>query len=199
MYVVSRRQTILTTMHLHYTVDSLYKWEGWMVTREDDEAFGYIANQGDSLCPLGLNGGWEYQLGSGWEADDTLQVSCGDDSPTDGPGPTDGQDTTASDQPTVPGPGGMQPTIVAIKVRIKHVTPNIDSPSFRGRLYRVAMCSLSVVSLLTRSLTSASTPSPRTGSPTTTGWWGTSTWTGTGQRRARGSLRLMRTIRPSTR
>ena len=52
-------------MHLHYTVDSLYKWEGWMVTREDDEAFGYIANQGDNLCPLGLNGGWEYQLSSG--------------------------------------------------------------------------------------------------------------------------------------
>ena len=116
-----RRQTILTTMHLHYTVDSLYKWEGWMVTKEDDEAFGYIANQGDSLCPLGLNGGWEYQLSSGWEADDTLQVSCGDDGPTDGPGPTDGQDTTTSDKPTVPGPGGMQPTIVAIKVRSIHV------------------------------------------------------------------------------
>ena len=33
MCVVQRRQTILTTMHLHYTVDSLYKWEGWMVTR----------------------------------------------------------------------------------------------------------------------------------------------------------------------
>ena len=117
-YVLTRRQTILTTMHLHYTVDNLYKWEGWMVTREDDEAFGYIANQGDSLCPLGLNGGWEYQLSSGWEADDTVDVTCGDDGPqpTDGPGPTDGQDTTTPDKPTVPGPGGMQPTIVAIKV-----------------------------------------------------------------------------------
>ena len=115
---VTRRQTILTTMHLHYTVDNLYKWEGWMVTKEDDEAFGYIANEGDSLCPLGLNGGWEYQLSSGWEADTTMDVTCGDDGPqpTDGPGPTDGQDTTTSDQPTVPGPGGMQPTIVAIKV-----------------------------------------------------------------------------------
>ena len=120
--VTIRRQTILTTMHLHYTVDSLYKWEGWMVTRDDDEAFGYIANEGDSLCPLGLNGGWEFQLSSGWMEDDTLEVRCGDDGPqpTDGPGPTDGQDTTP-DQPTVPGPGGMQPTIVAIKVRTGHI------------------------------------------------------------------------------
>lgn len=101
-------------MHLHYTVDSLYKWEGWMVTREDDEAFGYLANEGDNLCPLGLNSGWEYQLSSGWEADLSLGVGCGGDAPpTD---PTQG-DTTASDRPTVPGPGGMQPTIVAIKVR----------------------------------------------------------------------------------
>ena len=90
-------------MHLHYTVDSLYKWEGWMVTREDDEAFGYLANEGDNLCPLGLNSGWEYQLSSGWEADLSLGVGCGGDAPpTD---PTQG-DTTASDRPTVPGPGG---------------------------------------------------------------------------------------------
>jgi hypothetical protein len=29
-------------MHLHYTLDPLYKWDGWMITREDNEAFGYI-------------------------------------------------------------------------------------------------------------------------------------------------------------
>ena len=57
-----KRQTILTTMHLHYTVDNYYKWEGWMVTKNDNDTFGYIANTGDNYCPLGLNSGWEYQV-----------------------------------------------------------------------------------------------------------------------------------------
>jgi hypothetical protein len=39
---VFKHQTILTVMHLHYTLDPLYKWDGWMITREDNEAFGYI-------------------------------------------------------------------------------------------------------------------------------------------------------------
>jgi len=114
---IFKKQTILTTMHLHYTEDSYYKWEGWMVTRNDNETFGYIANQGDNYCPLGLNSGWEYQLASGWMSDSTAQVTCGDDgpNPTDGPGPTNGGETTTTPKPTNPGPGGMQPTIVAIK------------------------------------------------------------------------------------
>ena len=57
------------------------------------------------------------QLASGWMSDSTAQVTCGDDgpNPTDGPGPTNGGDTTTTPKPTNPGPGGMQPTIVAIK------------------------------------------------------------------------------------
>ena len=119
-----KRQTILTTMHLHYTVNSYYKWEGWMVTKNDNDTFGYIANEGDNYCPLGLTSGWEYQLSSGWEDDSTVVVTCGGDGPepTDGPGPTNG-DTTTSSKPTQPGPGGMQPTIVAI---MRQTVPGSD-------------------------------------------------------------------------
>ena len=59
-----RRQTILTTVHLHYTQDPYYKWEGWMVTAGDNDTFGYLANEGSSNCPLGLASGWEYQVGA---------------------------------------------------------------------------------------------------------------------------------------
>ena len=59
---VFKHQTILTTMHLHYTTDTLYQWDGWMVTEDSNQTFGYIANQGDALCPVGLNSGWELQL-----------------------------------------------------------------------------------------------------------------------------------------
>ena len=57
------------------------------------------------------------KLASGWMSDSTAQVTCGDDgpNPTDGPGPTNGGETTTTPKPTNPGPGGMQPTIVAIK------------------------------------------------------------------------------------
>ena len=61
---VFRRQTILTTVHLHYTQDPYYKWEGWMVTAGDNDTFGYLANEGSSNCPLGLASGWEYQVGA---------------------------------------------------------------------------------------------------------------------------------------
>ena len=37
-----KHETILTVMHLHYTLDPLYKWDGWMITRDDNQAFGYI-------------------------------------------------------------------------------------------------------------------------------------------------------------
>ena len=39
---VWRHSTILTTMHLHYTVDEHYKWEGWMITQLHNQTFGYI-------------------------------------------------------------------------------------------------------------------------------------------------------------
>ena len=104
---VYRHQTILTTMHLHYTTDPHYKWEGWMVTADNNQTFGFIANTGDNFCPLGLNSGWEYQLPTGWQEDPTMTVTCGDHD-----GPTEG--STTSSQPG-PGPGGVQPTVVAIK------------------------------------------------------------------------------------
>ena len=39
---VWRHSTILTTMHLHYTVDEHFKWEGWMITPQHNQTFGYI-------------------------------------------------------------------------------------------------------------------------------------------------------------
>ena len=37
-----RLSTILNNFHLHYTVDNHFKWEGWMVTLEHNQTFGYI-------------------------------------------------------------------------------------------------------------------------------------------------------------
>ena len=108
---VYKHQTILTSMHLHYTTDPHYKWEGWMVTEDHNQTFGYIANTGDNFCPLGLNSGWEYQLSSGWVEDPSLSVICGEE---DGPtgGPTDSSTTTSQ---AGPGPSGVQLTVLAIK------------------------------------------------------------------------------------
>ena len=39
---VWRLSTILNNFHLHYTVDTHFKWEGWMVTEENNQTFGYI-------------------------------------------------------------------------------------------------------------------------------------------------------------
>ena len=50
------------------------------------------------------------QLSSGWQLDDTVTVSCGEEP---GPGPTPGDTTTTTH--AQPGPGGTQPTIVAIQ------------------------------------------------------------------------------------
>ena len=37
-----RLSTILNNFHLHYTMDNHFKWEGWMVTMEHNQTFGYI-------------------------------------------------------------------------------------------------------------------------------------------------------------
>ena len=114
---VWRHQTFLTTMHLHYTIDEHFKWEGWMVTPEHNETFGYISNRGAKPCPVGLTEGWDFQLPSGWEDDTTFRVSCEGSTPppepstTNGPGPT-GPGTTTTRKP---GPGGVSPTMVVIK------------------------------------------------------------------------------------
>ena len=39
---VWRLSTILNNFHLHYTVDTHFKWQGWMVTQEHNQTFGYI-------------------------------------------------------------------------------------------------------------------------------------------------------------
>ena len=39
---VWRLSTILNNFHLHYTMDNHFKWEGWMVTLEHNQTFGYI-------------------------------------------------------------------------------------------------------------------------------------------------------------
>ena len=39
---VWRLSTILNNFHLHYTMDNHFKWEGWMVTMEHNQTFGYI-------------------------------------------------------------------------------------------------------------------------------------------------------------
>jgi len=113
---VWRHSTILTTMHLHYTVDEHFKWEGWMITPQHNQTFGYISNRGAATCPSGLIGGWDFQLPSGWQEDATLSVSCEGDGPhpgtTSGPGPTGGDTTTTT---RAPGPGGVEPTMVVIK------------------------------------------------------------------------------------
>ena len=111
---VYKHQTILTTMHLHYTVDSHFKWEGWMITEEDNTVFGYISNDNDNLCPTGLTSGWEYQMSDGWTEDTTFTVTCEGDQPTHGPtdGPTDGPTAGPTDGPP---PDGVATTIVAIQ------------------------------------------------------------------------------------
>ena len=112
---VWRHSTILTTMHLHYTTDSHYKWEGWMVTQENNDTFGYVSNKGSTSCPVGINSGWDFQLPSGWVEDPTFDISCDGEGPgpqptTGGPGP--GPTTTTTRKP---GPGGTAPTMVVIK------------------------------------------------------------------------------------
>merc|ERR1719309_1595394 len=59
---VYKHQTMLTTMHLHYTTDSQYKWEGWMITKDDNENFGYVSNRASNKCPTGLTSGWEFMM-----------------------------------------------------------------------------------------------------------------------------------------
>merc|ERR1711971_968644 len=73
---VWRLSTILNNFHLHYTVDTHFKWEGWMVTEENNQTFGYISNEAEVNCPDGLSQGWDFQLPSGWQDDTTLAVSC---------------------------------------------------------------------------------------------------------------------------
>jgi len=73
---VWRLSTILNNFHLHYTVDTHFKWEGWMVTEEHNQTFGYISNEAHVDCPDGLSQGWDFQLPSGWQDDTTLAVSC---------------------------------------------------------------------------------------------------------------------------
>jgi hypothetical protein len=108
---VWQHSTILTTMYLHYTINTHYKWEGWMITPQLNDTFGYISNQADRACPSGLTGGWEFQLPSGWQEDASMTVKCEGAGPTTsptGPGPT----TTTT---RAPGPGGVSPTMVVIK------------------------------------------------------------------------------------
>jgi len=110
-----KHQTLLTTMHLHYTTDTEYRWEGWTITKDDDEKFGYVSNRKDNQCPTGLSSGWEFQMPGGWLEDATLAVTCdGETPPTAGPtsGPTGGPTTGPTNGP---GPGGIAPTIVAIE------------------------------------------------------------------------------------
>merc|ERR1712123_91200 len=112
-------QTILTTMHLHYTVDDHFKWEGWMITANNNQTFGYISNKGDNYCPTGIESGWEFQLVTGWTEDPTLNVVCDGSgpgpNPTDGPNPTGTQPTDGPGPTNEPGPGGVATTIVALK------------------------------------------------------------------------------------
>ena len=114
---IFKHQTILTTMHLHYTMDNHFKWEGWMITATNNQTFGYISNKGDNFCPIGLNSGWEFQLITGWVEDNTLSVTCDGSgpNPTDGPNPTGPTPTDGPGPTNEPGPGGIAPTIVAIK------------------------------------------------------------------------------------
>jgi len=112
---VWRHQTFLTTMHLHYTVDQHFKWEGWMVTPEHNETFGYISNRGGKPCPVGLTDGWDFQLPSGWEADPTFRVSCEGSTPPPGPSTTNGPTGPGTTTTRKPGPGGVSPTMVVIK------------------------------------------------------------------------------------
>jgi len=73
---VWRLSTILNNFHLHYTVDTHFKWEGWMVTQEHNQTFGYISNEAQVICPDGLSQGWDFQLPSGWQDDTNLAISC---------------------------------------------------------------------------------------------------------------------------
>ena len=88
---VWRLSTILNNFHLHYTVDTHFKWEGWMVTEEHNQTFGYIrfihhseksvnmwfdlsffSNEAHVDCPDGLSQGWDFQLPSGWQVSNTF-------------------------------------------------------------------------------------------------------------------------------
>lgn len=112
---VYKHETFLTTMHLHYTRDEYFKWEGWMITQAQNQTFGYISNQGDNFCPVGLNSGWDFQLPTGWQDDTTFNAVCEGESPQPTGGPTAGPTAAPTGGPTNGGPGGIQPTIVVVK------------------------------------------------------------------------------------
>eukprot|EP00091_Calanus_sinicus_P000936 TRINITY_DN10901_c0_g1_i3.p1 TRINITY_DN10901_c0_g1~~TRINITY_DN10901_c0_g1_i3.p1 ORF type:complete len:246 (-),score=43.02 TRINITY_DN10901_c0_g1_i3:58-756(-) len=59
---IFKHQTILTTMHLHYTIDNHFKWEGWMITSTNNQTFGYISNKAQLLPNRSQLVGWSSSL-----------------------------------------------------------------------------------------------------------------------------------------
>ena len=50
---VYRHKTNLVSTYLHHTTDTEHNWEGWQITRDISNVFGFLANENSDKCPSG--------------------------------------------------------------------------------------------------------------------------------------------------
>ncbi|TRY76789.1 hypothetical protein TCAL_12427 [Tigriopus californicus] len=104
---VYQHKTILTDAYISYVNDPAHHWDGWRVTNNRDEVFGFISNDDDGDCPQ-LASGWDYLDGEEWNVDETMKVSCNQGGGDTTTSPGGGGSTNAP-------PTGMARTIIFIE------------------------------------------------------------------------------------